>query len=588
MNERKNAISVLIWAIYTLAVVTVLFGIAISLCKGMDGLPIPPFVGAAIFTVLWMTLFFLLSRGLYRFLLKKKEALVEEQSTPKLSTLEDEEAEGENGEFYEENRTTARRGTASLVASAVCIVLFAAFYIVQGVLTMSADTLDATSLENAWYESAKVVENGAIPQLVHGMSYLYLVLLNGLFTLLGNKVLVGAWLSIALYLAAALVLLFAVSRLSGRLCGVISFALLMLRPLWSDEWYSLTPDALFLLLWGVGLLSVSGALRTFVETGEKEGILPKMPFFWTGLLIGILGYFDVQGFLLLFPMALVLALETREETGLGNRALAFGLGLQGVVLSFLVVISLDAVMSGKEALSVLNAWATIYKPQSFSLTLVSISEMTIFAGSDAMQLAFSVLVLVSLFLYSFGIFGFWLQKHVERQMLWTWMTLSCGLMMCFGVTTQELDAMLLLLLSLAALAGAGMQSLIPYDAVVGERVMQHAKQGEEPEEDADVELITLRPQTVEGEGITRMQVEPASEPRASEAVERTVAPEPINDEPAPMKAEPTPAPKPVEYLENPLPLPKRHSPREFDYPISRIPSWDNYDFPVADDDDFDH
>ena len=43
----------------------------------------------------------------------------------------------------------------------------------------------------------------------------------------------------------------------------------------------------------------------------------------------------------------------------------------------------------------------------------------------------------------------------------------------------------------------------------------------------------------------------------------------------------------VRFLENPLPLPKKHVKRVMDYSLSSVSQEDDFDYLVADDDDFD-
>ena len=43
----------------------------------------------------------------------------------------------------------------------------------------------------------------------------------------------------------------------------------------------------------------------------------------------------------------------------------------------------------------------------------------------------------------------------------------------------------------------------------------------------------------------------------------------------------------VRFLENPLPLPKKHVKRVMDYSLSSVSQEDDFDYPVAEDDDFD-
>ena len=58
------------------------------------------------------------------------------------------------------------------------------------------------------------------------------------------------------------------------------------------------------------------------------------------------------------------------------------------------------------------------------------------------------------------------------------------------------------------------------------------------------------------------------------------------EEPADFQEEPVETEK-IQLIENPLPLPKKHVPKVLDYKLDDDDDSD-FDYPVADDDDFDH
>ena len=57
------------------------------------------------------------------------------------------------------------------------------------------------------------------------------------------------------------------------------------------------------------------------------------------------------------------------------------------------------------------------------------------------------------------------------------------------------------------------------------------------------------------------------------------------EEPAPVSGE-LPETNKIQFIENPLPLPKKHVPKVLDYKLKSDDDGD-FDYPVADDDDFD-
>lgn len=162
-------------------------------------------------------------------------------------------------------------------------------------------------------------------------------------------------LQIVLQILTGIFLYFAVRKLTGMVAAVVSLAYWMLCPVLSGS-VILGPEPLYQLLWMIGLCVCVEALDSFRGRGDTPGIRSVGGFFLSGIVIGILGYLDVAGLLLLLVVFSALFLETKQQVKWMRRICAGALGLFGTVVAFFVCIALDAVGSGKQMGNILLAW----------------------------------------------------------------------------------------------------------------------------------------------------------------------------------------------------------------------------------------
>ena len=132
------------------------------------------------------------------------------------------------------------------------------------------------------------------------------------------------------------------------------------------------------------------------------------------------------------------------------------------------------------------------------------------------------------------------------------MAAGLGALICYGMTGEEMQGMSLWYLVVAIAAGAGIQAVLPYD-VLHEK-LTIAETIEETESKPEKRRLKIQD----------LETEELPEEEATTAEES----------------------KEIQLIENPLPLPKKHVPRVLDYRLNNE-GWD-YDYPVSDDDDFDH
>ena len=403
---------------------------------------------------------------------------------------------------------------------------------------------------NVWFDAVKVTETTQIPQVVHGAVYFYLQVLHGLLVFLGNKMTAALILQVVLQIFTGIFFYFAVRKLTGAVAAIVALGYWMLCPVVSNT-VTLGPEDLYLLLWMIGLCAVAGTLGHFQQTGNIPGIRSLIGFFFSGIAIGVLGYLDVMGFLLLLIAFSVLFLETEQETGVLRRISAVLLGILGTLAGFFLCIALDAVGSGKLMGNVLLAWWRVCEPKKFSLAVT-------YAESTGWGNTFSVVAAVFIeTLFCLGAFSYWCRRKWERQTVWVAAIVALGVLICVGMTGEEMQGLSLMTLLVAVIGGAGVQAILPYatrkdllQTVVETEVMSSPKKRRLKVQDLETEELP-------------------------------------EEEPAPVPEENPEADK-IQFIENPLPLPKKHVPKVLDYKLNSDDGDFDYDYPVADDDDFDH
>ena len=147
-----------------------------------------------------------------------------------------------------------------------------------------------------------------------------------------------------------------------------------------------------------------------------------------------------------------------------------------------------------------------------------------------------------------GVFSYWCRIKCERQSVWLAQVLALGILSGYGMLSEDMPGFTLLYLLLAIVAGAGIQAILPYEL---ERLRDA---GEMPSETVEAVPVGAVPRK------HRLKVQDLE------------TEDPETDK--------------IQFIENPLPLPKKHVPKVLDYKLGD--SVGDYDYPVADDDDFDH
>lgn len=533
MNWKKNVFSYILWVVYTAAVSAGTLGLTVSICYRMN---YPMEYGIAI------TIGYLLVAGLTVLAVRKLHGRL--------------------------HKTYQGGSMAGRVLEGLAVVLLLAL----GIYLRLELAAEVTELQGGmtYYETARIAEGMGIPQVVHGATYLYLQLLHAVFLVFGNKVIAAVGLQLVLQMLAGGLFYMAVRKLAGRLAGIFTYGFWMLSPYIMESALELSPAYLLLTIYSAVLFLAGCAI-----------LARKAVPLWcaiAGILTGIVCYLDISGITLLFVFVSVFALERSSGKGFwGNRVSVVLCGVIGALAGFFGAIGIDAATCGKEFLSVLNAWAEIYTPGSFSVPL---STET---GSFPLDTAvlFGVLGL--------GIFGFWCRKNQERQGIWVLITAALTMLQCFQMMEQNAGSLIYVYIFLVALAGTALEIIFVtgrHDAVRSVQAEEKSASIVVEDLDSDAALIEDVCRNLERAEQAALEAEIREREAKAEPVE-TVSQE---EQPAEETEKITETSQPirkVQFLENPLPLPKKHEPKVLGYRLEEVAEDSGYDYAVDDDDDFD-
>lgn len=400
--------------------------------------------------------------------------------------------------------------------------------------------LESGSEEAAYFETARV-GNGVVTPIAHGAQYIYVLLLRGIFFLVGNHFAAGIILQIFLQMAAALVLYFAIRRLVGKTASFAMLFGMMFFPEMMKQGLMLSPKMLYLLLYGFVLLMIGRFVRR--QKNKKVFLWHSwIQAFVTGGCIGFLSYLDISGLTLLIPLTCSLFLFDGKEPVEKNRGSRYGTvfqwltALAGFVLLGLLFFAVDAIQNGTSIGLVVETWCTLFSFKGFSIS----SLFSALSGQRTM-LTDILLVLIA-FLLLAGIPAFFVKRREEMQMPWFVLVFSVCILQAGSFYSRGMGCECLLWVWTLVLMGAGLQSLARQkDSAVRKEILENLQ----------------KEQTVE-------------------TAERTVE--------TPSK---NPQEKKINYIENPLPLPKKHEKKTMGYQRRVGTRQMKFDIEVPDDDDFD-
>lgn len=433
-----------------------------------------------------------------------------------------------------------RKGLRITVELASVVLLFTVGLVFR--VTNLSDMGDSA----AYYEAAEVRMGQGIPSMLHGASQLYVCLLHIVFIFFGNKLLVGVILQMALQGAAAVLLTLFIRKYIGSAASLVFLIFLTCSPYMVRESLTLSPAMLYLFL-----ASVSVSIAIVLPAGKPLPVAFAAAGFGSALMI----YLDVAGALVfLAALCVVFSLTGERFRKFSKKAELLACCVLGFAVGFMGCVLADCMTSGSSSIGALGTWYRLYRPEAFDLRALAQPAVSVEEW------------LALLLLLTVGIFSFWFGRERSLFIPVLLETLAAAAAVASGVFAGEMRGGLWLYLLLVLLAGIGMQQCVGgrAAAVVRESVPgRKAEKGDEKEK-------TAVPEGSAGKEKQTMQEEKTGKEKMTEKEEQTPQGT-AADEKAGEREN-----KEIRYLENPLPLPKKHERKALDY-----------DYPVADDDDFD-
>ena len=515
MQTKKTVLSFFIWVLSLLVIgglyATVSYAVALTLCGGQSVYAI---LSASAFALFFIVLYFL-SKA---FLAKKWNLKRIDESKITIFVLP----------------------TLVLVGVIARLILFV------------YNNRPIVITDGTFYQSAMIfATNEKIEFLANGLENLYILVLHGLFFLLGNNPLVGVVFDICLYFCTLVMMLFSIRRLCGGLTATITIALLGFLPHMTQLIFTMTPGVFGLFLFAACLSFISKLMESY-RLGEEDAVGTYLYSVFAGFMVGLGIYLDLRMAVLLFLLPGVLFLKDNKDCRKSLCVLTL-LEYLGAVCGFVL-----GLWGGgyyfQNGLNFANSFLQ-YKSQYTYDKEWLIPSYEITANSY-----------ISLVILGFMMLSVWSFLFEKRNRI----TIHCfGFLLLFAaeiflLNLTPMEGVLTFYFALLASLGfTGM--LIPFGAVYEEE--NSVKQEEEGKENAEKEPLIKNIEEIEAE-------------EAEEEANPVTVINPIDEKKEEKIAPGMPLP-------NPLPVPKKRERKGMDY-AKEVKEEDlHFDVEISDEDDFD-
>lgn len=471
----------------------------------------------------------------------------------------------------------------SLLAAAVTVLVWKCFpnlslpdferkhrkiYVVLALLLVGAGVylrlqlVESAELTNSYIERAALIRGTGVPACTEGAEYFYLWFLNKVFFLFGNLPKAGIYAQLVLQLFSLCLLCIAIAHLSGSTAGVLSLALTMLPPVVCQGAVVPSPEALYFLVWALGLFVISRK-----RLWDLRGI-------WYGesmVVLSIICALDRAGFLLI-PLFLAVIWASEEQKIRKRLFVESILGVLGVAVGFLICCFIGAYVS-RMSLGVFFAEYWMISGQQVPMIFRTIqTPYDWIAGCVAV---FGILL---------GVFGYFRDREQEYLLPAVIPCLCYAVVFLLGGFGEAVSGILLPTALCLNLFGAAV--LTAFGKTQNRRAQVQTPQAsealEEQKEEAGSDSVEAQEPAEEAAQTIVLSDTADIAQKSEDSSEEKQEEQEEKQAPGAMEVK---FPE-VELLESPLPLPKKHVKKAVDFVIDTLPD-DDYDYPVAEDDDYD-
>lgn len=389
-----------------------------------------------------------------------------------------------------------------------------------------------------YYDYAKIGATVHTPDNISAIESLYIHFLSMIFTFLGNKMLVGFFIQIILFMIATCFMYAGIRTICGKTPALIMLVYLMFSHSTVRASVNCVPDMILyfgfsVCVWGISIYYKLRSENEIYHIGELSCVI--LPAFLTGVLI----FFDIGNLVLLLLFVFAYKVVIREEASdipsfAGKFYIQFLTALGTALIGFFCCLSLYCLLGGSFSIDTLLTWFSYNSDFAFhnAFYKMSISDMIVR----------NPFVSVSIFVFMiWNCFSFFLCAKEDRLSIWS-VILSVSFVLGFsGVSYMGfLHTMIFIFI----LAGNGFSGLA-------------------------YGLDDLADVSLESAPLEEMQQEVEREEQEKEDSKPTYNTTLIN------------------YIPNPLPTPKPHVKKTMDYAFIPKDSEMKYDIQVYDGDDFD-
>ncbi len=299
-------------------------------------------------------------------------------------------------------------------------------------------TGDLTLLQNA------LIQTGVSSrEVLSDTAALYVDLLSLLFSFLGNKESVIIYIQFVIQIVTMMILYVAVRILCGRIAAYTTVLMIAVSARWIEAASSLQAEVIYMLLWSMMLLFFAFLFRLLATGTGLVGKMQNVFILISGILCGMLIYYDLLG-LLLLPLGIYfISLANRLKRPLFLLLKTVVLA-GGSVLGWLVLILRETFEKQTALLDSMSRWSSRYK--------IRLAPTAVIPEEHLLLLA--IMIMFALFLS----ISFWLK---ERQSASVW--IFAMLLLCVAVPSLNsviLDSRMWITLIWAILAGEGLQKTV--------------------------------------------------------------------------------------------------------------------------------